>query len=66
MTPTKVADMTVQQLREFIKEVVREEEQTLPSGVKMPPMPTTSPFDIKPITLPPNHPALQILSREDM
>lgn len=65
MTPDRVADLTMEQLRDVIRDVVHEEEKLLPSGVKMPRKPVHSWIDVPVLEVDPTHTAFTAVGRAD-
>lgn len=69
MNSTRVADLTVDELIELIRLAVREALQEEREGFEEPPgsqNPQFAILDIPTLDVDPRHPALTILSREDM
>ncbi len=68
MNATRVSDLTVDELQALIRSAVREALQAERMALTEEPErnPQYSILDIPPLELDPGHPALQMLSREDM
>ncbi len=66
MDSPRASDLTVDELRALIRDTVREVLEETKGTERAPRPPQMAIFDIPPLRLDPRHPALTMLSRQDM